>query len=182
MLTIVGLSGSLRRDSFNTALLYAAAECMPSGATLDVATLEGIPLYHGDEEQAHGIPDAVAALKDRIAAADALLLATPEYNSGMPGVFKNAIDWLSRPPEDQPRVFHGRPVALMGATPGGSGTGLAQAAWLPVLRGLKMRPWFGGRVQVGGAGNLFDDGALTDDATAKQLAEFMAGFVDFVRG
>jgi chromate reductase len=98
MTTIVGLSGSPRRGSYNTALLRAAAGLVPAGVTLELRTLHGIPLYDGDAEATGGIPDAVAALKDAIAAADGLLVATPEYNNGMPGVLKNAIDWLSRAP------------------------------------------------------------------------------------
>jgi len=80
-----------------------------------------------------------------IAAADGLLLVTPEYNNSIPGVFKNAIDWLSRPPADISRVFGGKPVAIIGASPGGFGTILSQEAWLPVLRTLGTKPWFGGR-------------------------------------
>jgi NAD(P)H-dependent FMN reductase len=98
MATIVGISGSLRRGSFNSALLRAAAELMPDGATLRVETIAGIPLYDADDEATNGLPPAVVRLKDAIAAGDGLLLATPEYNNGIPGVAKNAIDWLSRPP------------------------------------------------------------------------------------
>ena len=119
MTKLFGLSGSLRRGSLNAALLRAAAELMPQGATLTVGTIHGIPLYDADIEAADGIPGPVTALKDAIAAADGLLLATPEYNNSIPGVLKNAIDWLSRPPADIKRVFAGRPVALIGASPGG---------------------------------------------------------------
>ncbi len=119
MIKIIGITGSLRSGSFNTALLRVAAGLMPSGAMLETATLKGIPLYDGDIEANEGIPQAVIALQEQIAAADGLLLATPEYNNSMPGVFKNAIDWLSRPPSDIGRVFGGRPVAVMGASPGG---------------------------------------------------------------
>ena len=122
MTTIVGLSGSLRQASFNSALLRAAVALMPPGATLQVGTIRGIPLYDGDVEASTGIPDAVAELKDAIAAADGLLLVTPEYNNSVPGVFKNAIDWLSRPPADAARVFACKPVALIGASPGGQST------------------------------------------------------------
>ncbi|HWT10877.1 MAG TPA: NADPH-dependent FMN reductase [Roseomonas sp.] len=178
---IVGLSGSLRRASFNTALLRAAAGLMPAGAELTVETLHGIPLYDGDAEAAEGIPPAVAALKDRIAAADALLLVSPEYNNAMPGVFKNAIDWLSRPPADAARVFAGRKVALIGASPGGFGTILAQNSWLPVLRTLGLDLWTGGRLMVSRAGGMFDaTGVLTDAAVEKQLRDYLAGFVGFV--
>src|SRR5262245_55206559 len=136
MPTIVGLSGSVRRGSFNALLLSAAARAAPSGTTVDIASIRDVPLYDGDLEAEAGIPQPVRALKERILAADGLLLVTPEYNNSVPGVFKNAIDWLSRPPADIGRVFGGRPVGLMGATPGAGGTILAQAAWLPVLRTL----------------------------------------------
>lgn len=98
MTRLIGISGSLRRGSFNTALLRAGAELMPEGTELTVETIRGIPLYDGDQETAEGIPEQVATLKDAIAAADGLLLVTPEYNNSIPGVLKNAIDWLSRPP------------------------------------------------------------------------------------
>ena len=181
MTTILGISGSLRRGSVNTSLLRAAAALAPQGTTLDIASLHGIPLYDGDMEAETGVPDAVRALKDRIAAADALLLATPEYNNSIPGVIKNAVDWLSRPGADIPRVFGNRPVAIMGATPGPMGTILAQAAWLPVLRALGTRPWFGGRMMVSGAGKVFDaEGALTDERVRGQLQNFITGFVEFI--
>jgi len=122
MANIVGLCGSLRRGSFNAALLRAAAMLAPEGSRIDARTLHGVPLYDGDMEAAEGIPPAVAALKDAVAAADGLLLATPEYNNGIPGVFKNAIDWMSRPSADIARVFGGKPVAVIGASPGGFGT------------------------------------------------------------
>src|SRR5437763_16531257 len=98
MVRIVGISGSLRQGSYNSALLRAALASMPAGAELVVGTIRGIPLYDGDVEASQGIPAAVVQLKDAIAAADGLLLATPEYNNSVPGVFKNAIDWLSRRP------------------------------------------------------------------------------------
>jgi chromate reductase len=180
MATLVGISGSLRKASLHTGLLRAAAAAAPAGTTLAVETLHGVPLYDGDEESARGIPARVAALKDAVAAADGLLLASPEYNSSLPGVLKNAIDWMTRPPADIRRVFAGKPVALLGATPGGLGTALVQDAWLPVLRALGTRPWFGARVLVSRAGTLFDaDGNLTDPATREQVAKFVAGFAAF---
>jgi NAD(P)H-dependent FMN reductase len=181
MTKVIGISGSLRRGSFNTALLRAATGMMPPDAELEVQSIRGIPLYDGDVE-AQGIPAAVAVLKDAIAAADAVLLITPEYNNGIPGVFKNTIDWLSRPSADIKRVFGGKPFALTGASPGNFGTILSQAAWLPVLRTLGTRPWFGGRLMVSRAGQVFDEnGILKDEAIREQLRQFLAGYVAFIR-
>ncbi len=174
---ILGISGSLRAGSYNTALLRAAAQLMPSGATLEVATLHGIPLYDGDAEARDGIPAAVQQLKERIVACDGLLLATPEYNNGIPGVLKNGIDWLSRPASDIARVFGNRPVAVLGASPGGFGTILAQNAWLPVLRTLGTRPWYGGRLMVSRAGQVFGAaGEMVDEKMKAQLQQFLQGF------
>jgi NAD(P)H-dependent FMN reductase len=179
---ILGISGSLRKGSYNTALLKAAVGLMPEGVQLEAGSIHGIPLYDGDLEAAQGSPPAVQALKDRILQAQGLLLVTPEYNNSLPGAFKNAIDWLSRPSADIPKVFGDRPVGVIGASPGGFGTILAQNAWLPVLRTLGTRPWFGGRMQVSRAGNVFDAaGELTDEAIRAQLRKYLAGFVDFIR-
>jgi len=182
MITIVGIAGSVRKGSFNAALLRAAAEAASPNARVEIGSIREIPLYDADVEAEKGIPTIVQQLKDRIASSDGLLLVTPEYNNSLPGVFKNAIDWLSRPPKDIRRVFGDRPVALMGATPGAGGTILAQSAWLPVLRTLGMRPWFGARMYVSGAGAVFDsDGQLVDDQIREQLKRFMAGFEAFIR-
>lgn len=182
MTKIIGIAGSLRNGSFNTALLRAAKELVPHDVALEIATLKGIPLYDGDLETAEGIPPAVITLQEQIAAADGLLLATPEYNNSMPGVFKNALDWLSRPPSETARIFGSRPVAVIGATPGGFGTVLSQNAWLPVLRTLGTRPWFGGRLLVSRAHQVFNEsGEMTDAAVRKQLEDFLAGFVEFIQ-
>jgi chromate reductase len=181
MAKLIGISGSLRRGSFNTALLHAAAKALPGGCELVVKTLHGIPLYDGDIEAAAGIPPAAAALKEAIATADGVLLVTPEYNNGIPGVFKNAIDWISRPSTDIKRVFGNRPFALLGASPGNFGTTLSQTAWLPVLRTLGTHAWFGDRLMVSRATTVFDAaGVLTDAAIQEHLQRFMLGFVDFV--
>jgi len=178
MTRIVGISGSLRRGSYNSALVRAAVALMPGGAELVVATIAGIPLYDGDVEAAEGIPRVVAELKDAIAAADGLLLATPEYNNSIPGVFKNAIDWLSRPPADAARVFAGKRVGLIGASPGGFGTVLSQNAWLPVLRTLGCDLWAGRRLLVSRAASAFDaDGVLVDAKVAESLRDYLAGYV-----
>jgi NAD(P)H-dependent FMN reductase len=180
MTTILGLSGSLRAGSFNSSLLRAAAASMPKDATLEIGTIKGIPLYDGDVE-AQEMPDTVVKLKERVVATDGLLLVTPEYNNSLPGVFKNAIDWLSRPPADIPRVFAGRPVGVIGASPGGFGTLLSQTAWLPVLKTLGTAAYFGGRLQVSRAGDVFnDEGALVDERIREQLKKYLAGFCEFV--
>jgi chromate reductase len=182
MTTIIGLSGSLRRGSFNTALLQAATALLPPDTTLDLRTLHGIPLYDADVEKHEGVPASVLALKEAIVGANGVLLATPEYNNGIPGVFKNAIDWLSRPADDIKRVFGNKPVALIGASPGGFGTILSQAAWLPVLRTLGPRPWFGARLLVSKAQTVFDEnGTLQESQVREQLEHFLRGFVTFVR-
>ena len=179
---VLGISGSLRKDSFNTALLRAAVDLMPAGTTLQIGTIADIPLYDGDLEAAQGIPAPVATLKDQIAVCDGLLLCTPEYNNSIPGVLKNAIDWTSRPSSDIGRVFGGKATALMGASPGGFGTILSQNAWLPVLRTLGMELWSGGRLMVPRAAAAFDAGGeLVDEKIRERLAAFLKGFVEHLK-
>jgi len=180
MVKLLGISGSLRRASYNSALLRAATRLMPPDATLEVASIRGIPLYDGDVE-AQGIPPAVIQLKEAVVAAAGVLLVTPEYNNSIPGVFKNTIDWLSRPNTDVKRVFAAKPFAVMGASPGAFGTILSQAAWLPVLRTLGTQLWSGGRLQVARAATVFDEaGNLKDAGIEEQLKQFLAGYVAFV--
>ncbi|ABF89996.1 NADPH-dependent FMN reductase [Myxococcus xanthus DK 1622] len=180
---IVGIAGSVRKGSYNAALLRAAIELSPPGARIESVSIRGVPLYDGDVEAERGIPEAVRELKDKIAESAGLIIVTPEYNNSIPGVLKNAIDWLSRPASDIPRVFGGRAVSLMGASPGRFGTVMSQTAWLPVLRALGMRPWWGPRLLVGGANKVFDEsGRLVDDRIRTQLREYMAGFVEFAVG
>jgi chromate reductase len=180
MPTIIAISGSLRAKSWNTMLLHAAVAAAPAGTTTEVGSIKEIPLYDGDVE-ATGLPAAVTALKERVVAADGLLLVSPEYNNGIPGVFKNAIDWMSRPSKDIARVFGERPVGVIGATPGRGGTAMAQAGWLPVLRTLGAQLYTGGRLQVAGAGKVFDEsGAIVDETVRKLLVEYMTGFAAFV--
>jgi NAD(P)H-dependent FMN reductase len=181
MTTLIGISGSLRSASYNTALLRAAAQACPAGTTLEIASIREIPLYDAELE-ARAFPEAVSALKERIARAQGLVIATPEYNNGIPGVLKNAIDWLSRPPADIGKVFAQKPVALMGATPGPGGTTLAQAAFLPVLRTLGALAWFGPKLYVSSAAKVFDaEGKLVDEAIRTNLGKYMSGFSEFAQ-
>jgi len=182
MTKIIGLSGSLRKKSFNTALLRAAAPFMPADVQYDVRTIEGIPLYNEDVEDTSGVPAIVQQLKDLIAGADGLLLATPEYNNSIPGPFKNAIDWLSRPSDDIAKVFRNRAVAVMGASAGGFGTVLSQAAWWPVLRTLGTKPWWGDRLLVSKGDQVFgENGEILDQGVRDHLKKFVVGFAEFAR-
>jgi chromate reductase, NAD(P)H dehydrogenase (quinone) len=181
MTRIIGIAGSLRRGSFNAALLRAALEFVPKDARLEIEPINDIPLYDYDVE-VEEFPPAVVRLKDELAAADGLLIATPEYNNSIPGVAKNAMDWLSRPPDDIPRVFHDKAVGVIGASPGRFGTVLSQNAWLPVLRTLGTRPWFGGRLLISQAAQMFDaDGKLVNQTIRNLVREFVTGFFEFAK-
>ena len=177
---LIALSGSLRKASFNTQLANAIARLAPDGVEVDVATCHGIPLYDGDLEEAEGIPAAVTALRERIKATDGLILIMPEYNAGMAGVFKNALDWLSRPPAEMYPTFQDRPTALAGASPGGLGTTLAQGGALVVLRQFKVR-LFPDHLRVSKAGDVFDDDGQVTGRTVETLENWLTEFAAFVR-
>lgn len=166
-ITVVGLSGSLRRASLNTALLRAAAAEAPVGMAVEVVTLHGVPLYDGDLEVAEGVPPAVQALAETIAAADAVLIASPEYNYSLPGVLKNALDWVSRVPN---KALAGKPVAITGASPGRWGTARMQYQLRHALLFSDARVLNKPELMVSQAGSLFDDaGVLVDEPTKKHL-------------
>ena len=179
LVRILALGGSLREASFNRALLHEAAALAPAGTELDlshVASTGSLPLFNQDIVDRGGPPAEVAQLKDALRAADGLLLATPEYNWGIPGFLKNAIDWASRPASEIPRVFGDLPVALIGAG-GGGGTRLAQSAWMSVFRYLRMRPWSDQALYVDRARDRFDEhGRLCHSATSEQLRAVVTGF------
>jgi NAD(P)H-dependent FMN reductase len=177
MKPILGLSGSLRVGSFNTALLRAAHKRFPDRIT--VGRMQGIPLYNADVEAA-GVPEPVLQLKQQLIDASGLLLVSPEYNNSVPGVVKNTIDWLSRPSLEVRNVFHGKCVAVIGASPGRFGTILGQNAWLTVFRALGARFYTGHRLMVSGAGNVFDEaGELADDSIKHRLEQFVEEFGKF---
>jgi NAD(P)H-dependent FMN reductase len=174
---IVGISGSLREASYNSALLRVAQDAEPG--TITLASIGDFPLYNADLESVE-VPGPVCRVKRQLMEADGLLLASPEYNNSVPGVLKNAIDWLSRPSLGVKNVFRGKPVAVFGATPGGFGTVLAQSAWLPVFRTLGAELWTGDRLLVSHANHAFDEaGLLTDERTRERLRKFVRGFVRF---
>lgn len=180
MTHLIALSGSLRRESFNTALANAFAELAPAGVSVEVFTPAGVPLYDADLEAAEGIPEAVAVLKERIVSAHGMILVTPEYNQGVPGVLKNTMDWLSRPPADIRHVFGDRPFALCGAAAGPSGSRAAQYAWLPTLRALGVRLWNGGQLYLPAAGELVaEDGRIVDTAMRDRVQAFAKDFAEF---
>jgi chromate reductase len=159
-------------------LLWEAGKALPEGWAWEIADYRPFPLYDADVD-AQGTPEAVAACKDQLAGADALLLVSPEYNHGVPGVLKNAIDWLSRPPKDSRRVFGDLPVALAGVSAGGFGTMLAQSAWLPTLKTLGMRIYSERSLLVSRGNDLFEDGQLADEETRERLRKFVVGFAEF---
>jgi chromate reductase, NAD(P)H dehydrogenase (quinone) len=180
---VFGFSGSLRKGSYNTALLRAAGEMLPDKMTLETFDLTPIPLFNQDILDAGDVPEAVKEFKRRIAAADALLIATPEYNFSMPGVLKNAIDWASRPLADSP--LNGKPLAIMGAG-GMMGTSRAQYHLRQVAVFTNMLPLNKPEVTVPFAQKMFDaSGKLTDETTRKfvrQLLDALSLWTNRLRG
>ncbi len=178
---IVAISGSLRKASFNTALLRAASGMLPAADSFELADYSQVPVYNGDLEAESGLPDSVVAFKDQLRGAEAFLMSTPEYNQGVPGGLKNALDWASRG-GDSGEIFSGKPIGLMGATPGRLGTLSAQGMWLPTFRGLGLNPFLEKSLMVGGASKLFDeDLKLTDEASQKRLQGFIEAYLAFAR-
>lgn len=169
---VLTLVGSLRRDSLNLRLARWAAAHAPEGMELRIHPLHDVPLYNGDVE-ATGDPEGVIDLKRAIMSSDAVLLVTPEYNGGVPGVLKNALDWASRPP----RPLKGLPVAVMGASPGRWGTLRAQAEMQRLVRNLGMLPLPSPEVMISQANAAIGaDGTLKDEATAERVGGFLEAF------
>ncbi len=175
---VLGMSGSLRKKSYNSAALRAAQQLLPVGMTMETFDIAEIPLYNEDVRE-QGFPPSVERLRGKIAAADAILIVSPEYNYSIPGVLKNAIDWASRPP-NQP--FDGKPIAIMGASPGVIGTARAQyhlrQCFVFLNACLVNKP----EVMIGSAATRFDEqGNLTDEATREMVRKLLASLADWAR-
>jgi chromate reductase, NAD(P)H dehydrogenase (quinone) len=175
---ILGIAGSLRRESYNRAALRTATQLVPQDTTLDTFELDGIPGFNQDEEK--NPPAKVVELKRRVRDAHAILIVTPEYNYSIPGVLKNAIDWASRPYGDS--AWAGKPVAIMGASIGGIGTARAQYHLRQTFVFLNMFPVNQPEVMIGNAAERFDrDGNLKDETTKKLISQLLANLVEWSR-
>jgi chromate reductase len=178
-LQVLGIAGSLRAGSYNRALLRAAQEIAPEGVEITTFDLAPIPPYNADVERQE-LPKPVAALKTAIRDADALLIATPEYNRSMPGLLKNALDWASRPPTDSP--LNGKPVAIMGVSTGSYGTVRAQGHLRRVCLATNMLPLNRPELYVARAEGEFDvSGELVDEATRRRVAKLLQALSQWVR-
>ena len=176
---IVGIAGSLRRESYNRAALREATKLLPENATIDTFELDGIPGFNQDEEQ--NPPAKVVELKKRVRESDAVLIVTPEYNYSIPGVLKNAIDWASRPYGDS--AWDGKPVAIMGASIGASGTARAQYHLRQSFVFLNMYPINKPEVMIGNASQRFDAGGnLIDETTKTRIRQLLKSLVDWTLG
>jgi chromate reductase len=177
-ITILGFAGSLRKDSYNKALLHAAMKLIPKSAKLEIFDLEGIPPFNQDLE--NRMPEKVKKFKAKIKAANAILIATPEHNYSIPGVLKNAIDWASRPPGDN--SFEGKPVAIMSASPGMLGGARAQYHLRQVLVSLNMHAINRPEVIVASADEKIDEkGNLADEKTRKKIMQLLENLVDWTK-
>jgi chromate reductase, NAD(P)H dehydrogenase (quinone) len=173
---LLGICGSLRKASFNMAALRAAAELLPSGVSLAFADIADLPMYNQDVFDA-GMPEPARRLRTQIAAADSLLIATPEYNFSLPAALKNAIDWASRPPD---QAFHDKPVAVFSVSAGPLGGARVQYDVRRILVQLWAHPLPRPEVFIGSAAAKFDaHGRLTDEPSRKFLAELLAGLRDW---
>lgn len=178
-LTVAAFAGSLRKGSFNRSLLGAAVELAPDGMGIRILDISGIPLYNADVEAA-GVPEAVQEFKRQVASADGLLIATPEYNHGVAGVTKNVIDWASRPPGESP--LNGKPVGIMGASPGMTGTARGQSQLRQAFGFTNSYCMAQPQILVGRAREKFDGGGrLTDESTLEHLAKYLAALADWIR-
>jgi chromate reductase len=178
-LRILGFAGSLRAGSYNRALLRAAVELAPGDMAIEVFDLIEVPLYNGDVE-AQGDPEGVARFKQAMRDADGVLMVTPEYNHGVPGVMKNAVDWASRPPKGAP--LEHKPVGIIGASPGMTGSARGQSQLRQAFEFTNSYCMPQPEILVFRAHEKFDgEGRLTDEATAKFLGQYLVAFAAWVR-
>lgn len=172
--TLLGIAGSLRKQSYNRALLIASQELLPSYCKLVIAELSDLPIYNQDEESP--LPSSVASLKQQIKEADGILISTPEYNYSMPGLLKNVLDWASRPYGQN--SWDGKPVAMMGATVGLQGTSRAQYHLRQVFVALNVRVLNRPELMISTASEKFNqEGQLSDPKTRQKLQEFLTAFL-----
>lgn len=177
-LTILGIAGSLRKASCNRGALRAAQQLVPGDVRIDTFELDGIPPFNQDNESP--APDIVVQFKAKIRAADAILFVTPEYNYSVPGVLKNAIDWASRPYGDS--AWNGKPVAVIGASPGMLGTGRAQYHLRQSFVFLNMHPLNRPEVMIANANERFDEhGNLTDEDTREHIRQLIQSLITWTR-
>jgi chromate reductase len=177
---ICGVAGSLRKGSYNRALLRAARDLAPAGLTIDIFDhLADVPLYNADVE-AEGDPPGVTAWKEAIRSADGLLIVSPEYNGSIPGVLKNAIDWASRKGADDAAAIGGKPTALMGATPGLRGTARAQGHLREALAGAGAVVMANPKVHLMSAAGRMENGELADEASRKFVAGLLVAFGEWL--
>ena len=178
-ITVLGFAGSLRTRSYNRALIRATRELAPPEMTIKVYDLNDIPLYNGDIDNDESRPASIEHFKNAIAAADGVLISTPEYNLGIPGVLKNALDWASRPVH-RPMIH--KPTAIMGASPGGSGAMRAQEQLKLNLLGIRATLYPHPGVAVSRCRDKFDDDLrLTDEKTRSFLEKHLTGFADWIQ-
>lgn len=175
-INILGLAGSLRKQSYNRSALRAAKELAPDGAVINIFELDGIPGFNEDEEK--NPPAKVVQLKNEIRAADAILFVTPEYNYSVPGVLKNAIDWASRPYGDS--AWNGKPAAIMGASIGAIGTARAQYHLRQICVFLNLHVLNQPEAMISNAAERFDsNGNLTDESTKKHIRKLLVSLVEW---
>jgi chromate reductase, NAD(P)H dehydrogenase (quinone) len=175
---IVGFGGSLRKESYSRALLNAAKQLVPSDVDFEIAEIYDIPLFNQDISDP--LPAAVKKFKDKIKSADAILIATPEYNHSIPGYLKNVIDWGTRPSGDN--SFDDKTVAVISSSPGGFGGVRAQLQFKPLFISLNMHPVNKPEVIISAVNDKFDaNGILTDQQTKDKIAELLKALVALTR-
>lgn len=179
-LHIVGFSGSLRKASYNSALLHAAQELMPDDAELEIISIADIPFFNEDVEK-DGMPAPVQAFRDKLQAADAILIAMPEYNYSMPGVLKNALDWASRPDANKVMPVSDKPFSVIGASSGAYGTARGQHHLRQTSVNMNMHPLTKPEVMVTFADKKIVDGKLTDEPTRKVLKDHLEALITWTR-